>query len=449
MRRGAIFGVFALFFSSLLACGSSSSDPAPASDAGPPAQELGKLSAWAIDHIDNPEAPSPGLGGTRFIFQQGTTEREREASADGHVLFEDVDWSAGPVTLSAFSEGRVINTVVGITPDNLAKYAAARATQKFFPAAGGELTLLMQKRDAGNTVQLTGEVVGKLDAANWIVWTPSRGPNGMRGKTPQFDIAVLKDQPLQLVAWEFAPLPTPAEGGKAQQIFRWSTTDVPALSQNTMQNYDWGTAKPLTATTVHGTVRLPNGGGGAFAGVIPNVAETTLESGGVLIGEWESVVGGADGTFNFSAQKVTVEIGTDHVVSATQANMPNGSSSLVTILGELQEGMTFADFLVPATPARASFRVGEEIPLGDLGPLTAVYVQAFDAQSGDLVWSVRSPLGFPIPTEAAFPSLPADVMAKLPVKLNASILSLANPLRPDFPESPSHAARSAPFALER
>lgn len=318
--------LFALF---LVACGGGGGGGTP--DAAVVADThhvgTGKMTLHAVEAPGslNTTAERPGIAGAVIsVVLPGGEHREVTTGADGTVVVDGIDWSAGTASAIAWAPGHSLYGVNGVSPDTFAMVPHVDSGDVVFSLIP-DATSVTLAVTIDNTI---GAIVSGDHAVTSLIGS------GV------FSLAIAPNTPQKLL---LAALPSTVEG----PVTRWATFDVPAQAAAGTLEID-AVAGGTTVTPTHIThhVTLPVG----YESSQVQTTVWTLESLG-LAGESSEDAGG-DGS---SPRDVTIEYVsiTPEPLLITFIKMASGKAARHLIAGTIPDGASYA-LLAPLDAATVS-----------------------------------------------------------------------------------------------
>jgi hypothetical protein len=389
------------------------------------------------------ETPTPLAGAVVAFDPPGGGERvEKTSGPDGRVVFE-ADFSSGAATVTAFAADHALLTVVGVTPERVAK-------NKLKASFGHPDDLVLVMPPLGSwlekrTVKLSGAITGKTSSRLNV------GPIGLGtifdATTSTYELRVPKGSPFVLLGSDYAFTKPDARSFEGT-IAKFFTIDRPATSQD--GTFDVDVAGASTVATVTNKIHLviPGGdagplGGGSF-GAVNVLDHYRMFFPGVI----KRAAPSADKA-GFDCEVTVAQIDPKPwtLVTAGSIRTPEGAVSIRGELGVLPDGSTMTDFLLPPKLSFDRAKRSAPIALGETpADVEAVSLTMLDGDRP--AWTVVMPRAYGIPTSLTVPAPPtgASVASSL---IGQVVYSRDALLLPDDILLEKTTASSASFPVEK
>jgi len=427
-------------FTVVFACSSDDTQVTPSPDAGSEGgADVVDFTVYAVDGVGR-QKWSPVGGASAFLDTAGGQRIEATSDDSGQIVFKGVSFKDGPASITVYKSGRVMMTLVGVTPELVAKLPLPVAE---FPAAGKNISFDIEPvtaAAAAESVKLTGMLNGKLDAANIV--TLSASPSGgsfFQDSAATYSLDVPKGQPVKLVAMEWTKV-TMTSTAWEETKQRWRAYDVPAQSADGTFDIDLAAGTTLTPTKVNVTLKLPDA---SRLGTAPGwqINSTTFGSAWFL-GSRSKVAVKADDPNAFTAEGEYVTVDAPTETPFTLAYFPglDGEAAVVQQPGPPADGAVIEALAYPA--ALTGVAVGAEVALPQLdASALAANIAVVDHKVvggvgqdtpawnvGNLRGASLASIKLPDLPDAARALLPATPQARLSVL--SGIFDAAHPLIP-------------------
>lgn len=351
-------------------------------------------------------ALDPAAGGERVL---------RTTESDGHVTF-DVDFTRGPVHVSAFSVDHTLVTALDASPD------AARARPNGFGKPAEDLAIVLPRLDTTlrrEALQLHGAITGKRDLANTLALSTSavRRLGDAETTAATYAVRAPRDQPFIVLGHEAVPL-RETVGGFTVDHVKTFRVDLPAHATDFVLDLDATSLPPLPVQKVHLGVVTPVSGDTPF---VPGTrASAVVESADskLLVGSFGSLTSTPDG-FDLVMNVAQTDIAPERVSTRAAVIAPDGSTSIRTELGVVPDGTRWNDFLSPMPVQDANASLAEPIPLAGFPPGADLRVEVYAATQ--LVWILRETAGAP---RGVSVTLPPPLGIDFPVSVQLVAVSI-------------------------
>jgi hypothetical protein len=437
------------------ACSSSESPatPAPADGGADGDSSASDFTVYVAEPVDPFTPYKPLSGVSAFIDAADGSRIEATSDADGKIVFKGVSFENGPAAVTAFTSGHVMSTVVGVTPETLAKLPLPFAQ---FPNAGKNLVLVLSPiAPPGNTgtVKLTGNLAGKLDAANNVTMSALPGSSVFQADTATYSFDVKKDAALTVVAMEWTKGDATARSWDETK-HRFVKFDVPAQSANGTHDFDFATGTALTSKKVTLTLKAPDASN--LGGPAGWQVQSLKSEGLFFLGSRSKVPAPPTGnTFVAEGEYVDSPVANDEVITFCYFPGFDGESAIVQLDGAPADGSTIEAFAFPNTPAAT--KVGGEIALGNVDPgAESVGIDIVKHEAGSLggfvdtpLWNVQTLRGSGTPLTIKLPELPEGASASLPATAQARIVVAGDSLSAAHQDIPKRLAWSKFFRVSK
>jgi hypothetical protein len=415
-----------------LACGSTKAADAPTTP----------FTVWVFDEGETTTdegAPLPHV--MVALDRPGSGERVvRTTETDGHVTF-DVDFTRGPVSISAFSVDHTLVTRLDSSPDS------ARARPNVFGKPAEDLAIVLPRLDStirAGAIALHGGITGKRDLADPVGLSTSsvRRLGDVETKAATYAVRAPRNQPFILLGHEAAPLQE-SVGGFTVEHVKSFRVDVPAKSADAVLDIDVSASAALPVQKVHLGVTMPAGNDSPF--VTGTRASAVIESADskLLVGPFGSLTTTADKLgFDLVLNVAQTDISPERISTRASLIAPDGSRSIRTELGIVADGARWSDFLSPMPVADSQASLAEPISLAGFPPGADLRLEVYAADQ--LVWILEGPPGGPHGNAITMPP-PFGIDFPVSVQLVAvSILAQV-----DRVELPPHGALYRHVAISR
>ena len=376
-------------------------------------------------------ALDPSAGGVRVV---------RTTESDGHVTF-DVDFTRGPVHVSAFSVDHTLVTSLDATPD------AARARPNAFGKPVEDLAIVLPRLDStirAAAIQIHGAITGKKDLANPVGLSTSsvRRLGDAETAATTYALRAPKDQPFVVLGHEAVPLAESAGGFTVGHVKSFRI-DVPAHGTDAVVDIDVASSPALPVQQVHLGVTTPVGANSPFvAGTRASAVVQSADS-KLLVGPFGSLATTPDGLgFDLVMNVARTDITPERVSTRASVLAPDGSQSIRTELGVVADGARWSDFLFPMPVSDTNSSIADPIPLAGFPPGADLRMEVYAA--AQVVWVLQGPPGGPRGDSITMPP-PLGIDFPVSVQLVAvSILAQA-----DRVELPPHGELYRRVAISR
>jgi hypothetical protein len=376
-------------------------------------------------------ALDPAAGGERVL---------RTTEGDGHVTF-DVDFTRGPVHVSAFSVDHTLVTALDASPE------AARARPNGFGKPAEDLAIVLPRLDTTirrEALQLHGAITGKRDLSDTLGLSTSavRRLGDTETTAATYAVRAPRDQASILLGHEAVPL-RESPGGFTVEHVKSFRVDLPAHATDFVLDLDAASLPPLSVQKVRLGVSIPVGSDTPF--VAGTRASAVVESADskLLVGSFGSLATTADGLgFDLVMNVAQTDITPERVSTRAAVLAPDGSRSIRTELGIVPDGTRWNDFLFPMSVQDADASIADPIPLAGFPPGADLRIEVYAA--AQLVWILREAAGAPRGASVTMPP-PLGIDFPISVQLVAvSILAQA-----DRVELPPHGELYRRVAVSR
>jgi hypothetical protein len=349
----------------------------------------------------SPEGKIPTEGVSLTLQGPGNMTQEIKSDAAGRATFTGLLWSAGTASVTAYTEGWHLLSVVGITETN------------------EDVEVLLGSPDSATTemVTVSGTASGMVDETHGLLLSPANGGGFSAAIGPDYALSMVAGQQTDLIAAE-------ADGwwdGQTliQQLW-WSVMQVGPFDNDTLYDADLA-ANAVTPVSVAGSFVLPSREESPLRTGRPDIQVSGNPNFSTsYVGMATSIQLSSDGaSFEFTSEHVELASVTHPLtvfgvyVGDANGEVPNWflQMALGTIEGYPQDGevdpqlVDLPELIAPSGP-------GVHHPLFE-----PVEFQAFEQdllvslmifRQGELIWRVEAQPGA---TELTVPPLPAAAPA--------------------------------------
>lgn len=341
---------------------------------------------------DYTREPMAGVSVTADL--PGGVRVEQTTSADGQVTFDDVPWSKGTASVTAYAPGHAMQTRTGVTEQD------------------GALQLELIPYRGEQLVRVSGTAQNMNPAANYLAVT-SDIPGGRyeRNDTSAFDVFVQAGKPFTLYATHATWHPQTAQKPRDLQVdyYGWTKESHAGSMKPIALDLDFAT-DPLTPTPVKGTMKLPATAKNLLSGARRVQWWMNQERWGLLVGAATKVTEQPGGEFPWEGQYVDIpEAKGVYSVYAVRLDLADwGHTSQVRVDGypkddAIVDNFLDAPLLVQPADATKPLAFGETVEWTTNDPEAIPTIQVLDANTGFTLWRIR---GTPGTTALALPTPP-------------------------------------------
>jgi hypothetical protein len=284
----------------LAGCGGSVKQPPP-----PPTTATFTITVRTEDGI------TPIGGAFVALDQAGADRHESPTESNGSATF-NIDWSLGPVDVTAVATDRVAMSTLGITKAD-------------------RFDLSLPSKLPPALVKVSGAIKNKDAATDEATLTASAPSSAFQDTAASYSLVVVPSRPFSLIGLDWVPgdPTTVSSRGIVQSFKKWIKIDQPAVASGSVTvDVDFQAATALTSTKVSGSVGIPGGASGPLGSAsFGYFVVSTLESNGaVFLGAPTKIDAAADGnSFSWDAEYVSLD-GQTPITTFTVSNT-DGSTS--------------------------------------------------------------------------------------------------------------------------
>jgi hypothetical protein len=199
-----------------------------------------KPSPFAVTVMDaNTMQP---IAGAKVALDDAMGKRvEAQSDAQGKHSF-DVDWSKGPVAVTAYTDGDSLASYLGVDKrDSLNVYLGSNTAPTTTPKT------------------VMGTISNKDMDTDDVTLSASVQAGYFQDVSDNYTLRVDEDKAYQIYALDWVIGGKMHSGrGIAQTFNKWAQVDAPATSQSTTVNIDFATATALPASTASGSMTVPS-----------------------------------------------------------------------------------------------------------------------------------------------------------------------------------------------
>ncbi len=187
----------------------------------------------------------PLVGASVALDLPDRSRRVNSTDAEGHVNFGRLDWSMGPIAVTAYARDHVVVSEVGVTER-------------------GELRIALAPRTLAPFVQVSGAITGRTGMGVGFYVSTDVAGDSYRGAASDYVITVARGEPFTFFGLELGRGAMMASArGITQSVLQYFRRDQTALDTDTTVNLDFSTT-PTTPVRFAGTFNVPGGAAGPF-----------------------------------------------------------------------------------------------------------------------------------------------------------------------------------------